>query len=91
MNIEQEINALKAQVAKLSAENEELKKAMSDANAMIAVFEESFIDLDTDLTFAHEKIAGWLCQNPALLADLAAVERIVGPLDNPTPRAPAHS
>ena len=91
MNYEEEICELKRLVAALSAEIEELKPSMRHAHIMIDAFEQAIKDVALEAADAHEKIDDIIYQNPALVADLQAVAKIIGPYDGPTPDAPPNS
>ena len=91
MNYEQEILELKALVTTQRAEIDALKAAAQEAKTMIDGYHDIILGMATDLTFAHQKVNSLIDRDPSILADLAALEAIVGPLNRSTPDAPPHS
>lgn len=91
MNQEEEILKLKELVAAQSAEIASLKADAAETKAMIDGYADMFVSMAIDVTFAHYKVNHLLHGNPELVADFAALEAIIGPLEQPTPKAPMFS
>jgi hypothetical protein len=85
MNDEERIVNLENKMSEQGTEIQEMKR---EAKAWNECYEDLILELRTDLTFAHQMINYLLDQNPRILGDIRAMEKIVGPFGQPLKGAP---
>ncbi len=91
MDQNDEIRALREQLAEMRAALDEMKASASRANSKANALEEAVLTLATEITDAQDKVNTILLQNPGIAEDIAELERILGPADRVFPNAPRRS
>ncbi len=89
--LKSEIEELRGLVKAQADEIASIRLSARRANTMIDAIKDVVYDLTSKISNAHEKVNSVLYTNPKIVEDICRLEEILGPADQPTPRAPPRS